>query len=457
MKKNWNKTYNQNGFNLENARKMELNAEDLMILRWFIDFYPLMEKVCINSKEYGWVHYGYLLHNLQIIYCKEESVAKRFNRYCELGLIEKTVKNTTEGRKAFFRAIENITLLYTSHTDKNLDAHHDKNRYADTDKNLDAHHDKNRDNSSTIYSSTIYSKEKINKKDITTASGSSFNENLVSVKNGKIDIKANQHGQTDILCPCDQGRLEETLQEDKYFCCECSSIYSKNEVLNIIGLKNSVSANNAHTQTTYQGNLDNSTGKESLTVESVADKSYILNTQEKDCESWPKSAKKHHILTEQTAENGVNTNEIGWPKNSGYSVEFEEFWEQWGLMCKEKGSATGTKKEAYNEWQKAYKICGHQGIMRVLGVFIEYILIAYGSNKHAGRWFKIIEWKDIDTVINDYKTQAENIMKQKRPQQKPNQINLANIARNNVATVEMLTKIQEEKENFKPVSNLFCD
>jgi hypothetical protein len=118
------------------------------------------------------------------------------------------------------------------------------------------------------------------KKDITTASGSSFNENLVSVKNGKIDIKANQHGQTDILCPCDQGRLEETLQEDKYFCCECSSIYSKNEVLNIIGLKNSVSANNAHTQTTYQGNLDNSTGKENLQVEAVKTSKAELQKQD---------------------------------------------------------------------------------------------------------------------------------------------------------------------------------
>jgi hypothetical protein len=164
MEKKWNKTYNQNGFNLENARKMELNAEDLMILRWFLDFYPLMEKVCNDNKEYGWVHYGYLLHNLQIIYCKEESVAKRFNRYCELGLIEKIVKNTTKGRKAYFRAVANITLLYTSHTDKNLDAHHDKN--------LDAHHDKNLDNSFTIYPSTI----NLNKD---TASGLSQNENPV--------------------------------------------------------------------------------------------------------------------------------------------------------------------------------------------------------------------------------------------------------------------------------------
>ena len=154
MEKKWNKTYNQNGFNLENARKMELNAEDLMILRWFLDFYPLMEKVCNDNKEYGWVHYGYLLHNLQIIYCKEESVAKRFNRYCELGLIEKIVKNTTKGRKAYFRAVANITLLYTSHTDKNLDAHHDKNL----------------DNSFTIYPSTI----NLNKD---TASGLSQNEN----------------------------------------------------------------------------------------------------------------------------------------------------------------------------------------------------------------------------------------------------------------------------------------
>ena len=154
MEKKWNKTYNQNGFNLENARKMELNAEDLMILRWFLDFYPLMEKVCNDNKEYGWVHYGYLLHNLQIIYCKEESVAKRFNRYCELGLIEKIVKNTTKGRKAYFRAVANITLLYTSHTDKNLDAHNDKNL----------------DNSFTIYPSTI----NLNKD---TASGLSQNEN----------------------------------------------------------------------------------------------------------------------------------------------------------------------------------------------------------------------------------------------------------------------------------------
>jgi len=153
MKKNWNKTYNQNGFNLENARKMELNAEDLMILRWFLDFYPLMEKVCVDNKEYGWVHYGYLLHNLQIIYYKEESVSKRFHKYCELGLIEKTVKNTKQGRKVYFRAVENITLLYTTHTDKNLDAH--------TDKNLDAHTDKNLDNSSTINSSTINSKKEV--------------------------------------------------------------------------------------------------------------------------------------------------------------------------------------------------------------------------------------------------------------------------------------------------------
>jgi hypothetical protein len=246
----------------------------------------------------------------------------------------------------------------------------------------------------------------INKKDITTASGFSSNENLVSVKNGKIDIKTNQHGQTDILCPCDQGRLEETLQEDKYFCCECSSIYSKNEVLNIIGFKNSVSVNNAHTQTSYQGNLDNSTGKENLQVESVADKSYILNSQEKAV-LHPRA--KQPILAQKTAENGVNTNGSTLAQNSGYSVEFEEFWEKWGLMCKEKGSATGTKKEAYNEWQKVYKICGHQGIMRVLGAFIQYILIAFEPNKHACRWFKIIEWKDIETVINDYKTQAENI------------------------------------------------
>jgi hypothetical protein len=167
--------------------------------------------------------------------------------------------------------------------------------------------------------------------------------------------------------------------------------------------ENSTISKIENVQTSYQGNLDNSTGKENLQVES---QSYILNSQEKD-RSHP--AAKQPILAQKTAESGVNTNGSTLPQNSGYSVEFEEFWERWGLMCKEKGSATGTKKEAYNEWQKVYKICGHQGIMRVLGAFIEYILIAFEPNKHACRWFKIIEWKDIETVINDYKTQAENI------------------------------------------------
>jgi ribosomal protein S17E len=88
-------------------------------------------------------------------------------------------------------------------------------------------------------------------------------------------------------------------------------------------------------------------------------------------------------------------------------------------MCKAKGSPTGEKKPAEIEYQKAVKIAGHQGIMRTLEAFKDFILLAFENNKHACRWLKNIHWPDLENVIADYKQQAEilkaNIKKQGKP------------------------------------------
>lgn len=160
MQDKWNKTYNHNGFDLKTCRDLNLTFEDLGILRWFLDFYPLMQKTCNNNKEYGWVNYKYLIHNLQIIYCQEESLAKRFTKYCDLGLLEKFIQITKFGKKVYFRSAEKIVFLY-SHTDKNRDAQIDKNPDVHTDKNRDAidRYNSSTKNSSTIDSEKIYKKE----------------------------------------------------------------------------------------------------------------------------------------------------------------------------------------------------------------------------------------------------------------------------------------------------------
>ena len=106
-------TYNQFGFNLTRCRELELNAEDLMILRWICDFYPKMQKIIQNNKEYGWICYSYLIENLQIIYSKEENISKRIKHYCAISLLEKIVINSKDGKKAYFRMTENFTNLYS--------------------------------------------------------------------------------------------------------------------------------------------------------------------------------------------------------------------------------------------------------------------------------------------------------------------------------------------------------
>lgn len=101
------------------------------------------------------------------------------------------------------------------------------------------------------------------------------------------------------------------------------------------------------------------------------------------------------------------------------NADFNEFWNEWRAMCKAKGSPTGEKKPAEIEYQKAVKIANHQGIMRTLEAFKDFILLAFENNKHACRWLKNIHWSDFENVIADYKQQAEilktNLKKQGKP------------------------------------------
>ncbi len=98
---------------------------------------------------------------------------------------------------------------------------------------------------------------------------------------------------------------------------------------------------------------------------------------------------------------------------------FDEFWNEWRAMCKAKGSPTGEKKPAEIEYQKAVKIASHQGIMRTLEAFKDFILLAFENNKHACRWLKNIQWTDIDNIIADYKQQTEILKAKLKKQGKP--------------------------------------
>ena len=183
----------------------------------------------------------------------------------------------------------------------------------------------------------------------------------------------------------------------------------------------SVSANNAHTQTSYQGNLDNSTCKEILQVQKQdGQQDYILNTSKKSGQTCRSTvAVKPCILDKNNAINGVDIEGPALDHPRRKNADFDQFWKEWCNMCKTKGSTAGEKKPAQTEYQKAVKFASHQGIMRTLEAFKGYILLAFESNKHACRWLKNIHWSDFEEAINNYKQQTEVLKAEAKKQGKP--------------------------------------
>lgn len=87
--------YNQlEAFNLsvsiiENGRKKTLYVDiiDLVLLRWFDNFYPHMQKTVIDGKEYAWVNYARLLSDFPLLRVGKRRLAVRFMKLARLGVL----------------------------------------------------------------------------------------------------------------------------------------------------------------------------------------------------------------------------------------------------------------------------------------------------------------------------------------------------------------------------------
>ena len=93
--------YTIEGFNQEYAmtlrKEVEINGKkvlkkidctDLVILRWFVDFYPNMEKINIDNREYAWISHGKLLEDLPIIDINKRSFIDRMKKLVEFGILD---------------------------------------------------------------------------------------------------------------------------------------------------------------------------------------------------------------------------------------------------------------------------------------------------------------------------------------------------------------------------------
>lgn len=67
---------------------IKIDCTDLVILRWFVDFYPNMKKYQIDGKEYVWVAHKKLLEDLPLIDITQRSFADRMKKLVEFELLD---------------------------------------------------------------------------------------------------------------------------------------------------------------------------------------------------------------------------------------------------------------------------------------------------------------------------------------------------------------------------------
>jgi hypothetical protein len=74
-------------------KEIKIDSTDLLILRWFVDFYPKMMKVEIEGIQYAWVQYQKILQDLPLLDIKKQALFDRFKKMCEFEILtHKTVK-----------------------------------------------------------------------------------------------------------------------------------------------------------------------------------------------------------------------------------------------------------------------------------------------------------------------------------------------------------------------------
>lgn len=74
-------------------KEIKIDCTDLLILRWFVDFYPKMMKVEVDGVQYAWLQYQAILKDLPLLDIKKQALFDRLQKMCEFGILKhKTVK-----------------------------------------------------------------------------------------------------------------------------------------------------------------------------------------------------------------------------------------------------------------------------------------------------------------------------------------------------------------------------
>lgn len=67
---------------------IKVDCTDLVLLRWFVDFYPKMKKYQVNGKEFAWVCHNKMVEDLPLIDINRQAFIERMHKLVEFNILE---------------------------------------------------------------------------------------------------------------------------------------------------------------------------------------------------------------------------------------------------------------------------------------------------------------------------------------------------------------------------------
>lgn len=68
--------------------EIKVDCTDLVILRWFVDFYPKMKKIVVDGKEFAWLTHKKLIDDLPLIDISRNAFIERMQKLVEFGILD---------------------------------------------------------------------------------------------------------------------------------------------------------------------------------------------------------------------------------------------------------------------------------------------------------------------------------------------------------------------------------
>ena len=72
----------------DKEKTIQIDCTDLVILRWFVDFYPNMKKITVDGREYAWLTHKKLMTDLPLLDITKRACIERMQKLVEFEVLD---------------------------------------------------------------------------------------------------------------------------------------------------------------------------------------------------------------------------------------------------------------------------------------------------------------------------------------------------------------------------------